>query len=246
MTKTKYYTFIFITFLTVVFLSIIWEFWIETPVLRLFIKDHEPESLAERWEYIITITSFVSLSLIYPAMKGGRFIDKQNEQYDHIKRLAEYDYLTGVYNRRTINDVLAREASRCSLSGHTFSAIMVDVDHFKQTNDEFGHTAGDRLLVELSELMRSTIRSSDVIGRWGGEEFIVICPQTDKDGALFLAEKLRMNIAGKKFPVVGNKTVSVGVAEYHVNDDAESVIVKADKALYTAKNQGRNRTVRAA
>lgn len=246
MTKKKYYTTIAVTFLTAVFLSFIWEFWLETPVLGLFVKDHKPESLSERWEYIITITSFVSLSLIYPTVIGGRLVARQNEQYDQIKRLAEYDHLTGVFNRRAITEELATETRRSAQSGHIFSIILLDVDGFKEINDEYGHIVGDQMLVELSEVMRNTFRSGDIIGRWGGEEFIVVCPRTDSDGALFLAEKLRKNIDGKKFTVVGNKTASVGVAEYQLNDDAESIIVRADEAMYTAKRQGRNRIVRAA
>jgi len=246
MSRGKYYSYIVITFVTVVLLSVLWEFWLETPVLGLFIEDIEPEPLTERWEYIVTIALFVSLALIYPAIMGGKLVSKQNEQYGEIKRISEHDYLTGIYNRRTINEVLVKEIKRSDRYGFTFAVILLDIDSFKKTNDEFGHTAGDHLLVEMSEVMRNTTRASDTIGRWGGEEFLVVCPQTDRDGVFLLAEKLRKNIDDRKFSVVGDKTVSVGVAEYHAGDNAESIVARADKALYTAKQQGKNRIVRAA
>lgn len=246
MKQSKYYSYIVITLLTVVLLSIIWEFWLETPVLGSFMEDFEPESLAERLEYVVTIAIFVSLALIYPAVKGGRLVAKHYEQYLEIKHISEHDYLTGIYNRQTITEELSREINRSERYGSTFSIILVDVDSFKATNDEFGHIAGDRLLVEISDLMRRTVRASDAIGRWGGEEFMVVCPQTDASGAFQLAETLRRVIECREFSNVGYKTVSVGVAEYQADDDEVDIVGRADKGLYAAKNEGRNRIIRAA
>jgi diguanylate cyclase (GGDEF)-like protein len=246
MNKSRYYTCISIIFLTIVSLSFFWEFWLEAPVLGLFNENFEPESLEERWEYIITTTIFVCLSLIYPTVIGGKIISKQERQYEEIKRLGEQDYLTGFYNRRKINGELVREVNRGKRYGNTFSTILLDIDCFKEINDEFGHTVGDGLLVEISEVIRSAVRACDIIGRWGGEEFIILCPETNRDSAYFLAEKLRRRIEGHNFHIVGYKTVSAGVAEYRAGDDIEVVVIKADKALYSAKGQGKNRVIRAA
>jgi diguanylate cyclase (GGDEF)-like protein len=246
MNKKKYYSYICIIFLSIVSISFIWEFWLETLVLGFFYEGFEPESLAERWEYIITIAFFVCLSLIYPVVMGGKFIVKQNWHYDEFKRLSERDQLTGCYNRRKIKEDLLREVSRSKRYGHIFSAIMLDIDCFKEINDEFGHNVGDRVLVEISEVIRNTVRACDIVGRWGGDEFVVLCPETNRDGTYFLADKLRKRIEGNKFGIVGDKTVSVGVAEYEAEDNIDGFMNKADKALYLAKRQGKNRVVRAA
>jgi len=245
MTKKKYYSYICIILLTVVSLSLVWEFWLETLVQVFLREDFKPESLEERWEYIITISFFICLALIYPVIMGGKLIAKQDKYYDEIKRLSERDYLTGLYNRRKISEDLVREASRSKRYGHTFSTILLDIDCFKETNDEFGHTAGDELLVKISEVIENAVRTSDIVGRWGGDEFLILCPETNSDGAYFLAKKLRKIVEGHKFGI-GHKTVSVGVSEYESNDDVESIVVKADKALHLAKQQGKNQVVRTA
>ena len=245
MSKKKYYSYICIILLTVVSLSLLWEFWLETLVQAFLREDFEPESLEERWEYIITISFFVCLALIYPAITGGKLIAKQDRYYDEIKRLSERDHLTGLYNRRKINEDLVREVNRSKRYGHAFSTILLDIDFFKETNDEFGHTAGDKLLVKISEVIGNAVRTSDIIGRWGGDEILILCPETNSGGAYLLAEKLRKFIEGHKFGV-GYKTVSVGVSEYESDDDIRSIVVKTDKALYLAKQQGKNRVVRAA
>ena len=246
MNKKKYYGYIFVIFLTVICLSFVWEFWLETPVQRFFNKDFEPESLVERWEYIITIAFFACLALIYPTIMGGKLIVIQSRYYDEIKRLSERDFLTNFYNRRKINEDLAREISLSERYGHTFSVILLDIDYFKEVNDKFGHTVGDRLLTDISDVIRNAVRVCDVVGRWGGEEFMVLCPETNMDGAYFLANKLRTRIEDHKFGIVDHITVSLGVAEYESDDDVESIIIKTDKALYSAKRHGRNRVVRAA
>ena len=243
MNKKKYYSYICIIFLTVVSLAFVWELWLETPVQGFFNEDFEPESIVERWEYIITIAFFTCLALIYPAIMGGKLIVIQSRYYDEIKRLSERDHLTGIYNRRKINEYLLREVSRNKRYGHTFSTIMLDIDCFKEINDEFGHTVGDQVLAEISEVIRNAVRACDIVGRWGGDEFVVQCPETNRDGACFLADKLQKHIEGHKFGVVGYKTVSVGVAEYEADDD---IMIKADKALYSSKRQGKNQVVRAA
>jgi len=246
MNKKRYYRYICIILLTVVSLSFIWEFWLETSVQSFLNKDFEPETLAERWEYVITITFFVFLALIYPAVTGGKLIVIQTSYYDQIKSLSERDDLTGLYNRRKMNEDLLMEVSRSKRFGRIFSTILLDIDCFKEANDQFGHAIGDRLLVEMSGVIRDTVRSCDIVGRWGGDEFVVLCPETNRDGTYFLAEKIRKRIEGNKFGIVGYKTVSVGVAEYEADGDIDGTMTKADRALYSAKREGKNRVVRAA
>jgi diguanylate cyclase (GGDEF)-like protein len=122
----------------------------------------------------------------------------------------------------------------------TFTIIILDIDNFKKANDTFGHNIGDKLLVEIANIIRQTIRESDIASRWGGEEFLVFCPQTGSDGAFALAEKLRTNIEKHEFEKVGYKTASFGVAQIEHGDSFEEMISRADKALYAAKNSGKN------
>jgi diguanylate cyclase (GGDEF)-like protein len=120
---------------------------------------------------------------------------------------------------------------------------MLDLDYFKRVNDKYGHQVGDVILIEVSKILQQCTRKTDLVGRWGGEEFMIVCQETDGHGGERLAEKIRTKIEQHSFPVVGNKTASFGVATYEQSDEAKSMVGRADKALYQAKEQGRNRVV---
>ncbi|MBS99698.1 MAG: hypothetical protein CMI01_13605 [Oceanospirillaceae bacterium] len=112
---------------------------------------------------------------------------------------------------------------------------------FKQVNDTCGHAVGDQVLVTISKTLRNNTRRSDYVGRWGGEEFLIVCPHTNRDGAVSLAESLRERIDEARFPVIGHRTCSFGVAELQPGDQPKDILKRADDALYLAKNNGRNR-----
>lgn len=160
---------------------------------------------------------------------------------ERVEKLSITDRLTGLYNRQKLDQVLADEVDRAARFGHPVSLILFDVDHFKSVNDTHGHLVGDEVLVKMAEIVSSSVRSVDIAGRWGGEEFVVICPETDEAGCIELAEKIRTAIADTKFPVVGTKTASFGVAAFQQNEAITSAIHRADEALYSAKQRGRNR-----
>lgn len=160
-----------------------------------------------------------------------------------LEALALEDQLTGLYNRRKIDECLEREVRNAERFNHPLSVLMMDVDHFKAVNDTYGHQRGDAILREIGGLIRGSVRTVDYAGRFGGEEFAVLCPETGKAGAAVLAEQIRGVIAGHVFEEVGSVTVSIGVAELEEGDDGDAVIRKADRALYTAKRSGRNRSV---
>jgi diguanylate cyclase (GGDEF)-like protein len=117
----------------------------------------------------------------------------------------------------------------------------MDIDFFKDINDSYGHTVGDSILKDIVRLVKDNIRESDVFGRWGGEEFLIICPNTTKEDTLLLAEKIRQKIQDYKFGLDITCTMSFGVAKYETSDDEDSIFLRVDKALYIAKNTGRNR-----
>ncbi|MCW2286143.1 diguanylate cyclase (GGDEF)-like protein [Rhodoblastus acidophilus] len=166
-----------------------------------------------------------------------------------LRNLAGLDGLTGLPNRRTFNDTLAREWGRASRAGEPLSLLMIDIDHFKQYNDEFGHAGGDECLAAVAKIIAGSVRrDADLAARYGGEEFAVVLPSTDIDGAMTVAESLRRNIEEREIRHPGNSaspfvTASIGAASvvHPQNDCADGIIVDADQGLYKAKRLGRNR-----
>lgn len=159
------------------------------------------------------------------------------------KRLEEIsvtDPLTGVFNRRKIDEVLNSEYIRFKRSQSCFSLILLDIDHFKRCNDTYGHQIGDTVLVEVTKILKDNIREVDVLGRWGGEEFLIICLDTDIDGVTKLAEILKDKIEHHTFPHVQTITCSFGVSTIKSDLDTSSLIRITDDALYVAKSEGRN------
>ncbi len=161
------------------------------------------------------------------------------------EQMAMIDVLTGVSSRRRLEDVLERELDRAR-RGHPVSVILLDMDRFKSVNDRHGHEAGDDVLRSVARVLQQVTRLSDVIGRWGGEEFLVVCTDTDLEGATRLAERLAAALRESPVPVVGQATASFGVAHAVEGDTLRDFIDRADLALYRAKEAGRDRVVAAA
>lgn len=153
---------------------------------------------------------------------------------------ANRDYLTGLYNRRYMDEQFKLEITRAKRHKTKLSCLMLDIDHFKEVNDSFGHQVGDNVLIEIANLIRSRARESDVCARWGGEEFIVLLPQVGLAEALTIGESYRQLVASANLPEVGHLTVSIGVTEYKQDTTQSKFIKNADIALYNAKSAGRN------
>jgi diguanylate cyclase (GGDEF)-like protein len=160
-----------------------------------------------------------------------------------LEYIAHRDQLTGIYNRKRLDEALDHEIERFFRYGHSFSVIMIDIDHFKNVNDSYGHQVGDQVIIQIATVLNKQIRVTDTLGRWGGEEFMLICPETEPDDTLQLAEKLRKAIEEKIFATVGHQTASFGFASYRKEDKANDIVKRADDALYNAKERGRNRVV---
>ncbi len=156
------------------------------------------------------------------------------------EKLSITDKLTQLYNRLKLDEIFSMKLAVAQRYNTPFSVIMIDIDHFKEVNDIWGHQAGDDVLKEFSTILKEHARETDIIGRWGGEEFLIILQDTDINGAIKLAEKLRKLIFEYTFPFVGHKTASFGVSTYHAGDDEKNIIKRADNALYEAKKAGRN------
>jgi len=158
-----------------------------------------------------------------------------------IEELSVTDQLTGLYNRLKLDELFALYLSLAKRHRSAFSIALLDIDKFKSINDTYGHQVGDIVLQELSSVLKSRIRKEDALGRWGGEEFLILLPQCDLAAAYALAEKLRALVERHALSRVGSKTVSFGVATFHIGDDEKSMVARADEALYRAKAHGRNR-----
>lgn len=162
----------------------------------------------------------------------------QNRQ---LERLSITDQLTGLYNRLQLDRTLEEERLRHQRYASNVCVLLLDIDHFKSINDTFGHLVGDQVLAKIALILQSHVREVDVVGRWGGEEFLVICRETALEGALLLAEKLRAAVQAHEFEQVGTRSVSLGVAMLRQSETVAHTIARADKALYRAKDAGRNR-----
>ncbi|OOC09886.1 PAS domain S-box protein [Thioalkalivibrio halophilus] len=168
-------------------------------------------------------------------------ISRQKHLEAELERQALHDRLTGVPNRRHLESLLEQEASRSDRHGESFSVLLLDLDRFKAVNDTFGHDVGDEVLQTLVRVLQERLRKSDVVGRWGGEEFMILLPATDLQHARKVAETLRSRVGKAVFPGPGHITVSIGVSEYQPGEPLKDTFKRADDALYEAKRRGRNR-----
>ncbi|MCP3687721.1 MAG: GGDEF domain-containing protein [Gammaproteobacteria bacterium] len=164
-------------------------------------------------------------------------------QFDLVQ-LATIDPLTGCLNRRSFGEKLNYELEKCRRYNTRFAIIVMDIDHFKRINDEYGHPRGDQALQCLAEKVKEVIRSTDIFSRWGGEEFIVLLPECDACKCMVVAEKIRQAVEQMSISA-GNSTIqiTVSIGAAVINDEGEpgeDVISRADQALYQAKNSGRN------
>jgi diguanylate cyclase (GGDEF)-like protein len=166
------------------------------------------------------------------------------EAQESLRFHAEHDALTGVMNRRAIRDVLRKELARCRRERNTLGVILGDVDHFKKINDHYGHAAGDAVLVGIVQRITSVLRTYDALGRYGGEEFLIVAPNCDLAMAQKLAERIRTSIADEAMDLGDHTTavtLSMGVTLGTADSDPEFLVAQADTAMYNAKRNGRNR-----
>lgn len=188
-------------------------------------------------QVLLLVVSFVALVL-----GSNGFVLMAKEQADErFRLLAKKDALTGVWNRACMQDLARQEMIRQKRYGHPVSLIMADIDYFKKINDRFGHATGDQVLKEFCRIVQTCIRSSDALGRWGGEEFLLVLPNSALASAIELAERIRSQLENYEFPDVHKITASFGIAVYQPDETWEHWLHRADMALYRAKAAGRNR-----
>jgi diguanylate cyclase (GGDEF)-like protein len=196
---------------------------------------------------VLALTFMLALASALLATLGFVLMSKERADH-HTRQMAMFDELTGLASRRSTLQALAQQVAAARRSGQPLTVLMLDIDHFKEVNDEYGHQAGDTALKHVAQTFRSRFRRQDLLGRFGGEEFLAVLPATAAaEGGLSLAETVRAAVAGAPVPGVGEGglplTVSIGVAEIapHAAGDTEAVVRAADLAMYRAKVAGRNR-----
>jgi len=170
-------------------------------------------------------------------------VTEQKRLKNELEFAASRDPLTGLWNRRHFLDLLDKARQQKRRNDVDYSLLILDADHFKNINDQFGHDKGDEVLVLLARTLENRVRETDSVCRWGGEEFIILLPQTDISNAAHLAECLRAFVAEIQIPALPHITVSIGVAQHQQEETTESLLKRADAALYTAKASGRNKVV---
>ena len=204
----------------------------------LAIRYEKALNFNEIWKWMLALLVILSFLLYrYYLLK------KYNSQ---LEILSITDKLTQIYNRVKLDEILDQQEALYKRYQQVFSVMIIDVDLFKQVNDQFGHQIGDKVLIEFSRILKENIRTTDILGRWGGEEFMLISPKTNLSNASLLAEKLRELIQDHSFSTIGPLTASFGLSERNdsQNTNLIDLVSQADKALYLAKDQGRNRVVR--
>jgi diguanylate cyclase (GGDEF)-like protein len=203
----------------------------------------------ELFQWLALLIILISVSFI-----GGNISSLRHElsnsrkkirkSLDIIQDMAIHDDLTGFYNRHHLMEMIASENNRSVRTGSVFSLAMLDIDHFKNINDTYGHQAGDNVLITFCAIVRSVLRKTDFCGRYGGEEFLVVLTETDLQSAKIFAERIRARVEESLFAELGKHsrvTVSIGLAQHRKNEDIEKTIFRADEAMYKAKKNGRNR-----
>ena len=193
-------------------------------------------------EYPSDVAVFICLLLLsYSMVNKLNYTQELEDAKEELTILSSTDYLTKLNNRKNIDLALKMNENLYKRYKDSFSVILFDLDDFKKVNDTYGHLVGDKILIEIADLLRKYTREADVIGRWGGEEFIIICPKTNLQEALVVALNLKEKVSLHKFDKVGNKTASFGVSTFKDNDTITELLTRADDAMYKAKTNGKNR-----
>lgn len=235
--------------------GILWSFILLLVFINLFFQ---LELQYNNYSFFFFFISYLMISylLYFYRYYELRTFQKINEQLEEtvkqrtrelelsnqkLQTLASTDALTKLFNRAKLDESIQNEINRAQRFKHSLGLILLDIDHFKHTNDTYGHDIGDKVLQEFSDILKQYTRDTDIVGRWGGEEFLIICPETDLEGLKKLAQGLRDKIEKYPFSIVKHKTSSFGLTLYQEGNDLKDLVKKADQALYSAKEKGRNR-----
>ncbi|SDD05233.1 diguanylate cyclase (GGDEF) domain-containing protein [Paracidovorax valerianellae] len=212
---------------------------------------HQGPAMATAYAIMILVVLLSSTFLTTRVQATRQVLRRQKHDLaaalEHIRELATHDELTGLLNRRHMLELMRLEQRRVARSGHPLVLVQLDLDHFKAINDTHGHAAGDRALQAFAHAVKACVRDSDVLSRWGGEEFVLMLCNTRPDDASALLERVRLTVSALRLDPPGSQaihlTVSIGLALHGAGETVEQTLERADRALYAAKAQGRDRVV---
>lgn len=198
----------------------------------------------KKWT-LVSAQTLMNGDTIFGLLWQVQDITREENALRELQHNASHDPLTSLLNRRAFMELWSREYARAMRLGSPMSLILIDLDHFKHINDHYGHQAGDEVLIHIASLLKDYTRDTDIVARFGGEEFVLLLPDTDQAGALEAGEKIRQAAADNPIPLSDNQylkvTLSAGAAQWEPKESFESLYQKADAALYRAKQAGRNR-----
>lgn len=220
----------------------LWGYYVALDALMWFIEPLQPIP-----ESALHIVHLFNLSVVFAMFSylASYYLRMVVSAQQKLRDMATTDPLTGLFNRRHMTYLAQNELARFQRNGHPVGFLLLDIDHFKSINDQFGHEAGDRVLVVVADAIRDALRAQDLVGRWGGEEFLAILPETDAEKARASAERIRTAFLAKDWKEMTgiplDVTISIGVSELGADDDLSSAVSRADTALYRSKSSGRNR-----
>lgn len=209
-------------------------------VIKSTVKLHT-KNKQDKWVDIKTSRIIQSDEIVYLNIITD--ISKEKLEVEKLTKLAYYDPLTNIYNRRKFDELLSLEYKRAKRYERDLCGLFFDIDHFKKVNDTYGHDIGDSVLRELTTTIKKHVRETDFFGRWGGEEFIIILPETTIEKAQVFAEHIRKLVESYNFTKVGSITISLGVTQLKGKEQMETFLKRLDNALYQAKKEGRNKFV---
>jgi diguanylate cyclase (GGDEF)-like protein len=220
---------------------LLWCFYVGLNALTYFVQPLEPLAPGA-----LVVLRYFNISVVFAmfAYLSSYYYRTIIEAQDRLSRLAMTDPLTGLYNRRHILDLANYEAVQLKRNTTPLSIIIADIDHFKRINDTHGHEAGDAVLVAVSQAIKTTVREQDSASRWGGEEFLIILPETDLEHGVAVARRIRESVAIIQVPMEKEPisvSITLGVTSYRIGESISDAISRADAALYKGKAGGRNR-----
>ncbi len=192
---------------------------------------------------ILFLAFIIVLVLLYRNVTLKNYSKKIISINRELEVVSTTDGLTNMYNRRKIEAILDEQIKIAKRDKNNLSIIMLDIDNFKSINDKYGHEYGDRTLISFSKILKDNIRPTDSVGRWGGEEFLIVCSHSDEKIASVLADRLKEIIQNHKFETIGTCTASFGVAQFEEIYTKSNLISYADAAMYKAKKEGRNNVI---
>lgn len=202
---------------------------------------HSPSGIEEcniivSYSYVFLLAMILLSSWLYNRFRLLKKDIRQKESYiEHLERLASVDSLTLIYNRHMLDIILSQQIAMADRYRKLLSVIFFDIDHFKEINDQYGHNVGDDVLIALAELVSQTVRESDIFGRWGGDEFLIILPESSQKQAQRLVNTLEKKILDYTFPGVEHVSCSFGMVSYQFGDTMKTLIERADVKLYEVK-----------